>query len=84
MKKYPRARRLARLVSSGSDNGEIRSFGLESYSVSMASKPPLTGRRDGFFPSFFQSLTGSPPLAAGAGKPVLEPSADLASDDEKA
>src|SRR5258705_9614081 len=56
------------LVSSGSDKGgNPVSFRSESYSVSRASKPPLTGWRHRFFPSFFQRLTGSVPAFAAAG-----------------
>src|SRR5258705_13491121 len=60
------------LVSSGSDKGgNPVSFRSESYSVSRASKPPLTGWRHRFFPSFFQRLTGSVPAFAAAGEPDL-------------
>src|SRR5258708_32706198 len=58
-------------VSSGSDKGGIRQFFvIESYSASGALKPPLTGHRARFFPSFFQRLTRSARLAAGATNPA--------------
>src|ERR1700722_674667 len=47
------------VLSSGSDKGGFRSGQLpESYSVSGASKPPLTDPGKRIFPSFFQRLRG--------------------------
>src|SRR6185437_4543361 len=52
-------------LSSGSDNGESGQFRIDnSYSVSGALKPPLAGSKKGFFPSFFQRLTGPEPARA--------------------
>src|SRR6185437_8850274 len=54
-------------LSSGSANGESGQFRIDnSYSVSGALKPPLAGSKKGFFPSFFQRLTGPEPACAKA------------------
>jgi len=65
-----RPRRLSGLGIFGvRQRGNPVSFRSESYSVSRASKPPLTGWRHRFFPSFFQRLTGSVAAFAATGEP---------------
>src|SRR6266699_3182038 len=68
-----RSRRLSGLrifrVRQGGNPVSSRS---ESYSVSRVSKPPLTGPRLWFFPSFFQRLTRRARCFAAAVEPVPE------------
>src|SRR5665213_1366477 len=52
-------RRLVGALIIGVRQRGIRSIlDRESYSVSGALKPPLASSKNGFFPSFFQRLTG--------------------------
>jgi hypothetical protein len=59
-------------VSSGSDKGGFRSGFAENH-IAYRGSPnhPLAGRRDRFFPSFFQRLTRPVALCAPAPKPSL-------------